>query len=75
MSTATAKRIGPKMTECARYVKAHPGCTKYEASCWVGPHGSAAYGWAIVRRTLRAGWIVDRGTESRSALYVKGHKG
>lgn len=37
----------------------------------IGPHGSAAFGWRTVQRTIAAGLIENRSANfHRSALYV-----
>lgn len=58
MSDSGTLRIGPRMMAAYEYVKAHPGCTKYEASKAIGPHGSNFYGWRAVNRAIAANMII-----------------
>jgi hypothetical protein len=67
-----AKRIGDRMHSATAYVAGHPGCSKYEVSVAVGPHGSNSYGDRIVLRAIRAGLIENRSPEGSwfYALHV-----
>jgi hypothetical protein len=72
MTTTRKIRIGARMELAIIYVQMHPGCTKYEVSKWVGPHGSTQYGNGTVLRCMNHGLIEDRAPEGSSeyALYV-----
>ena len=63
-------RIGPKMTEAAEYVAAHPGCTQQQASIAVGPNHSHGFGSRVVRRAQKAGLLRYEGDIRGYRLYV-----
>lgn len=72
MTDAKPKRIGPTMLATVAYVAANPGCPKHWPAIFLGPHGSAQYGYRLVDRTLAAGLIEDRAAPgtARYALHV-----
>lgn len=61
--TGRTHRVGPRMAEAARYVQAHPGCTKLRVAEHVAPTGvpggspGIGYGYRTVDRAIRAGLI------------------
>ena len=64
-------RIGPRMRDAARYVKAHPGCTMYDAARAIAPDQLANTGYRPVARAVAVGLIRrerGRGVQ-RWALY------
>ena len=63
------KRVGPKMLQAYEYISAHRGCSKYEVSRAVGPHGSTFYGWRIVQRCIEANMITAVRVGHAWALY------
>lgn len=66
----TLPRVGRGMLDACIAVSAETKPTKHAVSRQIGPHGSNAYGWAIVQRAIRAGLIRDVGTQARSALEL-----
>lgn len=66
------RRIGPKMLATYEYVRLHRGCSQYEVSKAVGPHGSNFYGWRTVQRALAANMITAVKVGGRYRLYPLG---
>jgi len=56
--TVVSPARAPKMFAALQYVQANPGCQAIEAARHVGPHGSLRFGYAAVKRAIRAGLIV-----------------
>ena len=48
---------GDRMTAAMQYVAKHPGCVKLHCAEWVGPQQSRKYGYEIVDRCIRRGYI------------------
>ena len=69
MTRITNIRKGARMAEAIAYVKAHPRCTKMAAAAAIGPHGSLRHGYAVVDRTIRAGYIGAVEYSNHYALY------
>lgn len=65
------KRIGPRMAQVAHYVAQHPGCQAIAAARHAGPHGSLMYGYATVRRAIRAGLVRAEYTGPRYRLFPR----
>lgn len=70
MADGRKPRIGPVMCAAWAYVRANPGCSKYEVSRAVGPHGSNNYGNRAVWRAIAAGLIRYEFRGGRYHLYA-----
>jgi hypothetical protein len=57
MTTTKIIRKGRQMAAAIAYVAEHPRCTKMAAASEIGPNGSLRFGYAIVDRAIRAGFI------------------
>lgn len=69
MTTSLNPRKGARMAQVIEYVKAHPRCTKMAAAAAIGPNGSLRLGYAVVDRTIRAGFIGAVQYSNHYALY------
>lgn len=70
-SLHTPDGSGPEdVARAVAYIRAHPGCTQYQAAVNSSPDGTAIIGWEIIAAAIRAGLVVDRGGKYLSALYV-----
>lgn len=58
------------MADAVTFVAAHPGCAILPVAKYVGPHGSAQFGYRVVHRAIRAGVIRAVRTNGRYALTV-----
>ncbi|HTX65625.1 MAG TPA: hypothetical protein VMD31_07620 [Opitutaceae bacterium] len=62
-------RKGAKMAAAIEFVKENPRCTKMAAAAAVGPNGSLRFGYAVVDRALKAGFIGAVPVGRRYELY------
>lgn len=69
MTTKLNPRKGARMANVIEYVKAHPRCTKMAAAAAATPNGSLRLGYAVVDRTINAGYIGAVEYSNKYALY------
>jgi hypothetical protein len=69
MASTKIIRKGSKMAVVIDYVREHPRCTKMAAAEHAGPNGSLRFGYAIVDRAIRAGFIGADWAGTKYELY------